>query len=353
MPRLLQRLAVGFGGILFALVLLEIAARALSAFAHGNLEELAGAPSLPPGTELRLGDLLRLNPDDRIVYELRPGLRGRFLGREIAINSLGMRSPERAIEKPPRVFRIVGLGDSVMFGWGVAAEDSYPSILERSLAERFPDRRFEVWNLAVPGYDAVQEVESFAKQIDRLDPDLVVIGWVGNDMDLPNFLAAGPPVTALDRSFLADLVARRWRARHEPESVDSGLFEVPHDEETGRFLLDRSEIPERYWALAGWDNMKDAYRRLRRMTAERGIPAVVVFAGGQRAFKTFCAEQGFLVVESQHLVLRYEKEHGVDRHVALQISQTDPHPNAIGHGLIAKALFEKLVESDVLTPRGK
>src|ERR1044071_602042 len=98
MPRLLQRLAVGFGGILFALVLLEIAARASFAVAHGNLEELAGAPSLPPGTELRLGDLLRLNPDDRIVYELRPGLRGRFLGREIAINSLGMRSPARAIE---------------------------------------------------------------------------------------------------------------------------------------------------------------------------------------------------------------------------------------------------------------
>ncbi len=353
MRPLWQRFAVVLGGILFALLLLEIAARALSAVAHGSLDELGAPPAPRAGAELRLGDMLRLNPDDRIVYELRPGLRGRFLGQEVAINSLGMRSRERSLEKPPGVFRIVGLGDSLMFGWGVAEEESYLSILEHRLAERFPDRRFEVWNLAVPGYDAVQEVEAFAAKVDRLDPDLIVIGWVGNDMDLPNFLADRPHVASLDKSFLAELVAKRLRAQDERESVDPGLFEVPHDEGTGRFLLNRAEIPERYWPLAGWDNMKDAYRRLRRMTVERGIPAVVVFAGGPRQFKTFCADEGFLMVESQHRVLRYEKEHGVDRHVALQLSRTDPHPNAIGHGLIAEALFDKLVESGAFTPRGK
>jgi len=348
-----QRFAAVLGGTLVALLLLEIAARVLSAVAHGSLGDLAAAPAPRAGAELRLGDMLRLNPDDRIVYELRPGLRGRFLGEEIAINSLGMRSRERSLEKPPGVFRIVGLGDSLMFGWGVAEEDTYLSLLERRLAEKFPDRRFEIWNLAVPGYDAVQEVEAFAAKVDRLDRDLVVIGWVGNDMDLPNFLAERPRVAALDKSFLAELVAKRLHAHDDSQGVDAGLFEVPHDEGTGRFLLNRAEVPERYWPLAGWDNMKDAYRRLRRMTKERGIPAVVVFAGGQRQFKAFCADEGFIVVESQHRVLRYEKEHGVDRHVALQLSRTDPHPNGTGHELIAESLLESLVESGALTPRGK
>jgi len=57
------------------------------------------------------------------------------------------------------------------------------------------------------------------------------------------------------------------------------------------------------------------------------------------------------VVESQHLVLRYEKEHNIDRHVALQLSRTDPHPNAIGHSLIAESLLQILVESGALAPR--
>src|SRR5437899_2847355 len=147
MRPLVQRFAVGFGGILFALLLLEIAVRAFAAVAHGYLDELGAEPAPASGAELRLGDILRLNPDDRVVYELRPGLRGRFVGTDLAINSFGMRSRERSIDKPADVFRIVGLGDSVMFGWGVAEEESYPSILERTLAERFPDRRFEVWNL--------------------------------------------------------------------------------------------------------------------------------------------------------------------------------------------------------------
>jgi hypothetical protein len=56
----------------------------------------------------------------------------------------------------------------------------------------------------------VQEVAALREQIDVLTPDLLVAGWVGNDMDLPNFLATRPLIWSVHRSFLVDFVARRW-----------------------------------------------------------------------------------------------------------------------------------------------
>ena len=343
---ILQRLGMAIGGLAAALLVLEIALRLASARGHDVFDEVASRPRPSKGRVLRLGDMLLPNPNDRIVFELRPDLDGTFEGRRVTTNSLGMRAPERPFEKPAGVFRIVGIGDSLMFGWGVAQDEAYPSQLERTLEERFPDRRFEVWNLAVPGYNAVQEVESLAEKIDRLDPDLIIAGWVGNDIDLPNFLAERPPVWSLDRSFLVDLVTRRFRGRASDD--DEGLFAVPVDEETHRHLLNRDAIPERYWPLAGWDNMKESYRRLIAMTKSRGIPAVAVFTGGPRHFKTFCEEAGFLVVESHHRFVRFAREHGVDRREATQLSPSDPHPNAAGHALIAEALADRLVEANAL-----
>ena len=49
----------------------------------------------------------------------------------VTTNSIGLRSPEIRQNKPD--LRIVCLGDSVTFGWGVPEEDSYPRQLEHLL----------------------------------------------------------------------------------------------------------------------------------------------------------------------------------------------------------------------------
>jgi lysophospholipase L1-like esterase len=337
------RIVLAAFGVVVALAALELELRLASARGGGSLDATVGRPAPAPGAELQLGDMIRPVANDRIVYELRPDLRGRFIGAEVATNSLGMRSEERALAKASGVFRIVGIGDSVMFGWGVDAKETYLARLEKDLGGRFPQRRFEVWNLGVPGYNSVQEVSALREKIDALGPDLLVIGWVGNDMDLPNFLATPPPVWSLDRSFLFEFVARRWAISGAPSTPDDGLYEVPLDEATRRHKLAPDALPARYRPLVGWDNMTAAYRELHAMAHERRIPAVVVFIGGPRFFEELCAKEGFVVVEAQHAFLGYEAVHHVDRHVALTLSPTDPHPNAIGHGLIEEALIGRLL----------
>src|SRR5438093_367432 len=249
-----ERSLIAASGCLCAIACLEVAIRVATAWKRVDLASIAKRPVRANGADLVLGDIIRPNPNDRIVYELRPGFRGRFLGQDLAINSLGMRSPERPLAKRRGTFRVVGIGDSVMFGWGVAAAETYLSILERDLEARFAGRRFEVWNLAVPGYNSVQEVESFAEKVDRLEPDLVIVGWVGNDMDLPNFLAEPPDPWSLRRFFLLDLVESRVGVPGGREG-SSGLFEVPADPGTKRLAMPPDDIPPRYRPLVGWDNM--------------------------------------------------------------------------------------------------
>lgn len=99
----------------------------------------------------------------------------------IETNSLGLRSPELMQPKPADVFRIVVLGDSVTFGWGVHAEDTYASQLAGLLAALHPGQRFEVVNAGVSGYGTWQEALWLQQQVATLQPDLVIVQAHLND----------------------------------------------------------------------------------------------------------------------------------------------------------------------------
>src|SRR4051794_30389815 len=64
----------------------------------------------------------RPSPDDRLVYELEPGSEIREQG--IKISEQGTNDRLYPAEKPPGVYRIVVVGDSVTFGWRVARAES-------------------------------------------------------------------------------------------------------------------------------------------------------------------------------------------------------------------------------------
>jgi GDSL-like lipase/acylhydrolase family protein len=356
-----SRIALVALSIVTSLLVLELAVRIVAAFDRNYLDEVVARQAPTPGRELTLADLVRPNADDLIVYGLRPGAQGRFLGQPVAINSLGMRDGERTLERRPGTFRIVGLGDSHMFGWGVRGDETFPALLEKSLAQHFAGRSFEVWNLAVPGYNSVQEVETFATKARAIGPDLVIVNWVGNDMDLPSFLAKRPEVYSLRRSFLLELIRRRARA-WRGKRVKSSLVPVEFDEHTRRSNPKVEKVPERYRPLLGTENMMRALDRLAELAREYRIRPVVLFDWNspqadpakaeshdpsRMAVKRRCAAQGYLVVDTEDRVLRYLKDHHLDAS-ALRISDSDPHPSVLRHRLIAEELFESLVGSGLI-----
>ena len=92
------------------------------------------------------------------------------------INSKGLRDREFAYEKRDGIKRIIVLGDSFTFGYGVQAEETFSKVLERILnAEGGGDETWEVLNMGVGSTGTAQQYALFLKEGIKYDPDFVVL----------------------------------------------------------------------------------------------------------------------------------------------------------------------------------
>jgi len=95
----------------------------------------------------------------------------------LSTNAAGFRDAPHAEAKAPGAYRIAVLGDSFVFGSGVAQD----AILTRRLAAHLGPG-FEVVNLGVPGYGTDQELLTLRRWGRKLAPDLVLVGFFWNDL---------------------------------------------------------------------------------------------------------------------------------------------------------------------------
>ncbi|MBI4572076.1 MAG: hypothetical protein HY713_02165 [candidate division NC10 bacterium] len=80
--------------------------------------------------------------------------------------------------KRPGTFRVIALGDSLTYGYGIAQEDTYPSVLERELSRLF---RIEVLNLGRARAQSEDVYKILQRHLPILHPDLVFYGVCLND----------------------------------------------------------------------------------------------------------------------------------------------------------------------------
>ncbi len=63
-----------------------------------------------------------------------------FIGVPVTINSYGLRGGEISTPKPPNTVRIVVVGDSITFGYGIPVESTYAKVLEKRLNNNAPGK---------------------------------------------------------------------------------------------------------------------------------------------------------------------------------------------------------------------
>jgi hypothetical protein len=112
-------------------------------------------------------------------FTLYPDLKVKLLGKTLTTNERGHRTPNFKKSKGEQVYRIIGIGDSVMMGHGVADSEVYLRRLEEDLS-KCRTTPVEVINLAISGQSAEQEYYLLKAYLD-LTPDMVIFGYVGND----------------------------------------------------------------------------------------------------------------------------------------------------------------------------
>lgn len=125
-------------------------------------------------------------PDALTEYRLRPNIDGFFslpeFEHSVRTNSIGLRGPEVA-PKAAGSFRILSLGDSFTFGWGVKEQDAYVRLVEKLLRER-GSKQVSVLNAGTPGYGTANEVAYLETYGFALRPDLVTISVTkGDELD--------------------------------------------------------------------------------------------------------------------------------------------------------------------------
>jgi len=91
-------------------------------------------------------------------------------------NSLGYRGKEFAIDKPADTYRVLMLGDSVTFGWGVDDEQTFSYILEEKLTQEAQGRNIEVINAGWHDGFAPDSYYVYLNQEGlKLKPDLIIL----------------------------------------------------------------------------------------------------------------------------------------------------------------------------------
>lgn len=157
--------------------LLTLAALALA----GLLAEGVARVWLPgwrPGTAERARFW---SPHPLYGWAHRPGTRGRFVGPgwdvEVRINGHGLRDVERAYERTPaHARRLLLLGDSFGWGFGVEQDETLTSVL----AGLCPN--WEFVNASVSGWGTDQQYLYYREEGRRYAPDEVVLLIYANDV---------------------------------------------------------------------------------------------------------------------------------------------------------------------------
>jgi hypothetical protein len=175
----------------------------------------------------------------------RPGTVAPMGEGRVTLNSRGYRGLETWDADRGASTRVVVLGDSVAFGYGVSDEQAFPDLL------RTRDNGLAVVSLAVAGYGPGQELLVLKREVPALKPDVVLLAvCLRNDF-----------VDAVLAVALYDGVAPRPRFRLEGEKLVLDESAMPHSflGRSQRRLADSSHLFNRLLMLLPHGEAQDPH----------------------------------------------------------------------------------------------
>jgi lysophospholipase L1-like esterase len=268
----------------------------------------------------------RQSANPAIGHEHTPNTRAHLMGADVAISSQGLRDREFTLTPPPGRTRILMLGDSLTFGWGVEAHETYSKRLEAMLQQAGHD--VEVINTGVGNYNTEMEVAYFLERGAKLKPHYVVLNYFINDAeptprDRSNFLSRN------SRAFVyfASRVDMALRLAGVGQKTDwktyyAALYEG--DEGIGRVAA----AVERLAAYC----RKHGIRLWLANQPELRNPADYPFPQVDRLIERIAAANQLKYIPLLPAVRDLEPE-------TLWVTRPDPHPSAVAHEAFAKALY--------------
>jgi hypothetical protein len=338
-PKTTLVLTALFGCLLVA-VLMELAVRSMSREWAPTREERA--------------KFWRYDP--LLGWSHRPGQRGRLNHRdftiEVSINSQGLRDIEYPIERT-RKKRMLILGDSFSWGYGVEHQECFTEIIERENPE------WEVINASVSGYSTDQEYLYLKERGISFKPDVVMLLFCWNDFTDNNIGSASwyfkpyfvghngiwelrnnpVPMATMKQRGHRFFFGRTYVIKHLYAAVIHAFYYlrslVKHNPQ--RDIPIREQEPEKTYAVTAY-----LLGSINRFCIENNVKFILVSVPMEQSKRVWI--KNFAQTEKIHYL-------ALDPYFELKEGQLtfsrDKHWNPIGHQIAARAISDFLKEIKV------
>jgi lysophospholipase L1-like esterase len=293
-----------------------------------------------PTSRNPLPDLYVAAANPLMGYRMIPNFHGYAYGSWVTTNARGFRCDDAPEGEGSGGKRILIIGDSITFGFGLESRETMASRLREDLASD-PGPRPRVHNLGVCGYNLEQEFEVFKEEGLAPKPDLVILVVMANDTDPTSTSpGSGSASSGLRRALrharsvgrarsrlwsVVEYSWRRWRiGRSAPSTAGS-------DRDALRRLLKAVEV----WQEPVWARFIATLARFQALARERNIPLLVAFWGAPGAFDAElskeCTSAGIM-----YMALQMAYENGSDD--PAYTLTWDSHPSALAAARMAATL---------------
>jgi hypothetical protein len=290
-----------------------------------------------------------MRSDPILRYRHAAHLDTTFEGVRVRTNERGLRGP--AVEEKSRErYRVLSLGDSLAFGWGVEEEEIYARRLER-LEGAFP---IEVINAGTGSYTSVQEANFLLTEGLALRPDLVIVLFVHNDDENHEMHVRHARADSVLRPISPEPYRRgTWFQRNafDPSllyweevwslsalAVPSGLPPRPCGD------AEVHAVPPPADHLGVSDSIY-AFHRMKQAAGANGIGLEVFYP------ERFAALPFFQRIECHLIELGIQPQ--MVTYAGHRVSPVDAHPNGEGHRLMAEGMAPIVLGAlEGRTPRG-
>jgi hypothetical protein len=276
--------------------------------------------------------LKRVSDDPDQVFAHSPGTSAHLMGVDVRINQHGLRGREIEYLKPAGTHRVLMLGDSLTFGWGVPEEDVTSVRLEQLLREKDPSQRWEVVNSGVGNYNTRMEVHYLEKEGLRYSPDVVVLNYFINDAE-PDPRYAGNFINMHSSAWVffanrLDVVWRQVTGHATWDDFYRGLY--------------RNDAQ-------GWSAARAAIEKFGSLCRAQGLQCLVVHQPELHQLKPypFAEQEQALRTEATRAALPYLDLLPVIQEQdpsTLWVSVQDTHPNWRCDAQYASAIAQQILE---------
>jgi hypothetical protein len=240
-------------------------------------------------------------------------------------------------EKSENMYRIIVLGDSFTYGWGLDISDTYPFILENMLNNLSDGAQYQTINLADPGFDLKDNIDILSEKSLNYNPDLVIFNFLFEN-DLDNKTRIKELFEEIKLSYM------KTNSLNEDQLSDEHMNKIIH-------AVDETYIEEmKDLTISDFNDMiESSLERLYNMSNEMSFDVVLFFWDEPwvrgyipmevfMIFENYGKSKGWIIVTSKSIYDSYDLD-------VLRLKTLGSHPSPLFNREVAKLLYDEITNN--------